>query len=122
MGLKNFNVEENQKVWDTYYEHQLQGLEGGNYDKKKVSVNQYKPIVLDIDGYYNKPFSELTGKEINDYMKVTTKVNRENHLRGFFVTCLNNKIINMKKSAMLWVIPSDYRYIARLLIDDNNQK
>lgn len=45
--------------------------------KKKQSLQQYKPIVLQFEEYVGKSFNDITAKDVEEFRKVTDKPHRE---------------------------------------------
>ena len=44
------------------------------YRKKKMSVQQYKPIMLEFEEVIGKSFNDISAKDIEVFLKLTTKL------------------------------------------------
>lgn len=90
------------------------------YIKKKQSLQQYKPILLQFESYVNKSFNNLTGNDVEEFRNVTEKKNKINCFNAFFVYCVNNGIIynnNNNKDFLVSLLPVTYRKIGMLLLN-----
>jgi len=86
------------------------------FRRKKQSVQQYKPILLEFEQYVGKPFNEITAKDIEEFSKVTTKANKLNHFNAFFRDCISTGIINNRdKDFLISLLPEVYKNIGRML-------
>lgn len=52
--------------------------------RRRISIQQYKPIILEFEGFIGKSFNEITSKDIENFKKYTKKQNKLNHLNAFF--------------------------------------
>ena len=84
MAEKKFLLSDNQKIWDLYYNGSLekwieenQTLASDVFEKelskKKMSLAQYKPIVLSFEQYIKKPFNNIIVADIEEFSKHTEK-------------------------------------------------
>lgn len=93
------------------------------FRKKKMSVQQYKPIVLEFEKFVNKSFNEIYAKDIEEFVKVTSKTNRINHFNAFLRDCVNTGLIkNRDKNFLLALLPEIYRNIGKMLVENINGK
>ena len=93
------------------------------YRKKKMSVQQYKPIVLEFEEFVGKSFNEISAKEIDDFLKTTQKTNRINHFNAFIRDCVNAGLItNRDKDFLVMLLPEVYRSIGKMLIEGEDRK
>jgi len=53
MAIKDFKFEENQKVWDLFYNTKFQRSIDEGKDEIKTSLNQYKPGILALEKLTN---------------------------------------------------------------------
>lgn len=93
------------------------------YRKKKMSVQQYKPIVLEFEEFVGKSFNQISAKEIEDFLKSTQKNNRINHFNAFIRDCVNTGLItNRNKDFLIMLLPEGYRSIGKMLIEGEDRK
>jgi len=152
---RNFIIEENQTIWDTYYNKNLESwilenkveLENQVYTKeeikqqrkrfpaynmpdekitpyncayikKKQSLQQYKPIILQFEKYIKKSFNDITANDIEKFRKITEKKNRISHFNGFMIYCIENEIIkNRNKEFLISLLPESYRKLGKLIAE-----
>lgn len=82
------------------------------YIKKKQSLQQYKPIVLQFEEYIGKSFNEITAKDVEEFRKVTDKPHRVNHLNAFFIYCVSNGVMkNRDVEFLVNLLPDIYREV-----------
>lgn len=88
------------------------------FRKKKMSVQQYKPIVLEFETFVNKSFNEICANDIEEFVKVTSKTNRINHFNAFLRDCVSTGLIkNKDKDFLLVLLPEVYRNIGKMLAE-----
>lgn len=93
------------------------------YRKKKTSVQQYKPVVLEFEKNVNKSFNEITADDVEEFIEKTAKKNKINHLKGFLQECVSTGLIDNKDSDFLiMLLPEDYKYIGKLLAGCEKKK
>ena len=86
------------------------------FRRKKQSVQQYKPILLEFEQYVGKSFNEITAKDIEEFSKITTKANKLNHLNAFFCGCISSGVIkNRDKDFLISLLPDVYKNIGEKL-------
>lgn len=119
MAVKNFLIEENQAIWDEYYNNAMKGFSEENpneYAKKKVSLAQYKCGVIAFEQYIQKPFAETTAMDIKTYSEATDKKNKLAHLNAFLIASVSNGYINNTDTEFLIsLLPKEYRQIGRMI-------
>jgi len=82
------------------------------YRRKKMSVQQYKPIILEFEEVIGKSFSNITSEDIKKFLGVTEKENKKNHFYAFFRECVNRSFIkNRDVDFLLALLPDEYRNI-----------
>ena len=127
MAEKKFLLSENQRVWDSYYNGILDAWKEENKEltgkaftelfcKKKVSIAQYKSIVVAFEQYTKKPFNDITAKDIEAFSRDTEKKSKLNHLNSFLVTSITNG--NIKTSEMellISLLPDSYKKLGRII-------
>ena len=90
------------------------------YIKKKQSLQQYKPIVLQFEEYVGKSFNEITAKDVEEFRQVTDKPHRINHLNAFFIYCVSNGVMkNRNKEFLISLLPDIYQGIGWEIADLN---
>ena len=86
------------------------------YIKKKQSLQQYKPIVLQFEEYVGKSFNEITAKDVEEFRVVTDKPHRVNHLNAFFIYCVSNGVMkNSNKEFLISLLPDIYREVGKAI-------
>ena len=144
-----FDFEDNQLMWDTYFNGSLEEWDKENraelestvwtdeqkmkeakkltayqlyldkatpyniaYIKKKQSLQQYKPIVLQFEEYIGKSFNQVTAKDVEEFRKVTDKPHRINHLNAFFIYCVRVGVMkNTDVEFLINLLPDIYREV-----------
>lgn len=87
------------------------------YRRKKQSVQQYKPILLDFEEFVGKSFNEITAEDMEKFAQITSKVNKLNHFNAFFRDCVSSGIIrNRNKDFLIALLPEVYRSIGIMLM------
>lgn len=148
-----FDFEDNQLMWDTYFNNSMKEWDKENresleatvwtdeqkmkeakkltayklsldkatpyniaYIKKKQSLQQYKPIVLQFEEYVGKSFNEITAKDVEKFRVVTDKPHRVNHLNAFFIYCVSNGVMkNSNKEFLISLLPDIYREVGKAI-------
>ena len=88
------------------------------YIKKKQSLQQYKPIVLQFEEYVGKSFNEITAKDVEEFRQVTDKPHRINHLNAFFIYCVSNGVMkNRNKEFLISLLPDIYQGIGKIIAE-----
>ena len=115
--FKDFKHEQNQTLWNQYFEYkQQQGIEQGkDPEKVKGSINQYKPSALALEKVTDKQFTDITAQELNDFI-TSNVIKNTGHVRGFLITCINNKWLTVNKDVLAYLIPVEYKTLVELLI------
>ena len=86
--------------------------------QKRMSINQYKTIMLTLEEYIDgRSFEELTFEELSEFEKTTTKQNRLNHLSAFLVTCISNRLMRTSNDIILYLIPETYKGIVKIMFE-----
>ncbi|MBQ4523423.1 MAG: hypothetical protein IJA10_10820 [Lachnospiraceae bacterium] len=86
--------------------------------KKKQSLQQYKPIVLQFEEYVGKSFNEVTAKDVEEFRQVTDKPHRVNHLNAFFVYCVRVGVMkNTDVEFLINLLPDIYREVGWAIAD-----
>lgn len=152
MAEKMFTLDENQKMWNEYFNRLFDEWKKENEEKlsmiqytdeekefyskktfgdissktitpykyeskrKRMSIQQYKPIVLQFERFVGKSFNEITAKDIEEFSKITEKKNKLNHLNAFFLYCVSNGIIkNKDKEFLISLLPEIYRELGNII-------
>ena len=148
-----FDFEENQLMWDTYFNGSLKEWDKENratletiiwtdeqkmkeakkltayklsldkatpyniaFIRKKQSLQQYKPIVLQFEEYVGKSFNDITTKDIEEFSEVTEKQNKLNHLNAFLLYCVSNGVLkNRDKEFLISLLPETYRELGKII-------
>ena len=144
-----FDFEDNQLMWDTYFNGSMEEWDKENraelestvwtdeqkmkeakkltayklsldkatpyniaYIKKKQSLQQYKPIILQFEEYVGKSFNEITAKDVEEFRQVTDKPHRVNHLNAFFIYCVRVGVMkNTDVEFLINLLPDIYREV-----------
>ena len=159
-GEKFFSIEENQRVWDKYFDNiikewvelnreelqkqtysdkekaeKIKKLSGYSekgkddltpymfeYRRKRTSIQQYKPIVLEFEKYINKSFNDISASDLEEFIVNTNKKNKVNHLKGFLQECISAGLIKVQDDDFLiLLLPKEYRHIGKLLTRGKNK-
>lgn len=112
MAIKNFKYEGNQKAWDVFFN--VKTVDEG---KPRTSINQYKPVLLALESELDQSFDNMSVDGIKAFMEAREGKN-QNHLNGFMVFCVTNKLIAARKDLILYLIPKDYGVMIRMLFQD----
>ena len=119
MAVKNFLLEENQAIWDAYYNNAMIGFSEENpeeYAKKKVSLAQYKCGVVAFEQYIKKSFHNITITDIEAFMEHTDKKNKLAHLNAFLLVSISNGYIdNTDTEFLIALLPKEYRKIGKMI-------
>lgn len=84
--------------------------------RKKQSLQQYKPIVLQFEEYIGKSFNDITVKDIEEFSEVTEKQNKLNHLNAFLLHCVSNGVLkNNDKTFLIGLLPETYRELGMII-------
>lgn len=84
--------------------------------RKKQSLQQYKPIVLQFEEYVGKSFNDITVKDIEEFSEVTEKQNKLNHLNAFLLYCVSNGVMkNNDKTFLISLLPETYRELGMVI-------
>lgn len=84
--------------------------------RKKQSLQQYKPIVLQFEEYVGKSFNDITVKDIEEFSEVTEKQNKLNHLNAFLLYCVSNGVLkNNDKIFLISLLPEIYRELGMII-------
>ena len=119
MAVKNFLLEENQAIWDAYYNNAMTGFSEENpeeYAKKKVSLAQYKCGVVAFEQYIKKSFHNITTTDIEAFTEHTDKKNKLAHLNAFlFASISNGYIDNTDTEFLISLLPKEYRTLGKMI-------
>lgn len=148
-----FKFDDNQTMWDAYFNGSLEAWDKENradleatvwtdeqkikeakkltayslsidkatpyniaFIKKKQSLQQYKPIILQFEEYVEKSFNEVTAKDVEEFRGVTDKPHRVNHLNAFFLWCVSNKAMkNNDKEFLVSLLPDIYQELGKII-------
>ena len=84
--------------------------------RRRISIQQYKPIILEFEGFIGKSFNEITSKDIENFKKYTKKQNKLNHLNAFLIDGIKiGTIKNKDKDFLISLLPEFYKEIGRLI-------
>ena len=154
MAEKMFKIENNQKVWNFFFESAMEEWDTENKEKleaiiwtdkekelysqkthgdispqnitpyryeskkRRMCLQQYKPIVLEFEEFVNKSFDEITADDIDKFSGVTSKKNKLNHLNAFLLSGIKSGIIkNTNKDFLISLLPEIYREIGRKIAE-----
>lgn len=109
MAIKNFKIEFNQNVWNSYFNGQLEK------GRKAPSLNQYKPSVLAIEEMFNVELSELTAEQLDQFVK-SNVIKNTSHIKGFLITCISEGFLEVNKDVLAYLIPVEYKKLVSLLL------
>lgn len=127
MARKDFMFNENQNAWDSYYNNILDAWMEENqelddntftekYNKKKISVLQYKPVALAFEQYIQKSFDRVTADDIESFAEHTDKKSKLSHLNAFLLACVSNGyIVNSDTEFLISLLPKEYKIIGRMI-------
>lgn len=127
MAEKKFLLSENQRIWNQYYNGSLEKWTEDNkalandvfekeFSKKKMSLAQYKPVVLSFEQYVKKPFSNITVVDIEEFSKQTEKQSKLNHLNAFLLAGITNgSIATNNLELLIGLLPEAYRKLGRMI-------
>lgn len=88
--------------------------------KRRMCLQQYKPVVLEFEEFVDKSFDEITAEDIDNFSNVTSKKNKLNHLNAFLLSGVKNGTINnTDKDFLISLLPEIYREIGRKIADLN---
>lgn len=88
--------------------------------KRRMCLQQYKPIILEFEEFVNKSFDEITAEDIDKFSNVTSKKNKLNHLNAFLLSGVKAGSINSTdKEFLISLLPEIYREIGRKIADLN---
>ena len=106
---KNFKIEFNQQIWNTY--EKAQQTKG----TPKGSILQYKPAFLALERATGKPIKDVTVEELDTFIK-SDIIRNTSHIRGLFLFVINNYIFPVNKDILAYLIPVEYKTLIELLI------
>lgn len=107
--IKQFQFEENQKVWNQYENNQLAN------GRSKVSIAQYKPAALALERVTNKQFKDITAIELDSFIN-SDVIRNTSHVRGFLISVISDNAITVGKDVLAYLIPIEYKKLVELLI------
>ena len=148
-----FDFEDNQLMWDTFFNSSMEEWDRENrvklestmwtdeqkireikklhaykilfynatpykisFIKKKQSLQQYKPIILQFEEYVGKSFNEVNAKDIEKFSAFTEKKNKLNHLNSFLLYCVSNGVLkNRDKEFLISLLPKTYKKLGRII-------
>lgn len=156
MAEKMFKVENNQKVWDSFFDNGMKEWDADNKErleatiwtdeekeiyskktygdispqnitpyryeskKRRMCLQQYKPIILELEEFVNKSFDEITAEDIEKFSSITSKKNKLNHLNAFLLNGIKTGTIkNNDKEFLINLLPEIYREIGRKIAEIN---
>lgn len=129
MAEKKFAREENQRVWDSYYNNIMAVWTEENkeltneaflekFNKKKISLLQYKPVAIAFEQYIGKSFNDITEADIEMFVENTDKKSKMAHLNAFLLTSVSNGYIKNKDSKFLIsLLPKEYKVLGKMLAE-----
>lgn len=86
--------------------------------KRRMCLQQYKPVVLEFEEFVNKSFDEITADDIDKFSSITSKKNKLNHLNAFLLSGVKSGIIkNTDKYFLISLLPEIYREIGRKIAE-----
>jgi hypothetical protein len=106
---KNFKIESNQQLWNTY--EKVQNAKG----TPKGSILQYKPAFLALERTTGKSLKDVTAKELDNFIK-SDIIRNTSHIRGLYLFVINNYIFPINKDVLVYLIPVEYKALVELLI------
>lgn len=154
MAEKMFKIENNQKVWNFFFESAMKEWDAENKErleatiwtdeekeiysqktygdisaknitpykyeskKRRMCLQQYKPIILEFEEFVNKSFDEIIADDIERFSCVTSKKNKLNHLNAFLLNGIKaGTIKNNDKEFLISLLPEIYREIGRKIAE-----
>lgn len=154
MAERMFKVENNQKVWNSFFDNGMEEWDRENKEKleaiiwteeekeiyskkthgdisaqnitpyryeskkRRMCLQQYKPIILEFEEFVNKSFDEITADDIEKFSGVTSKKNKLNHLNAFLLSGIKSGMINnTNKDFLISLLPDLYREIGRKIAE-----
>lgn len=155
---RRFKIDENQKIWETYYNGIINEWIAKNkeelekntwteeekelyskkvfgdlspksitpfkyeYKRKRMSVQQYKPVALEFEEFIGKSFNEITAIDIEEFTRITTKSNKLKHLNAFMIGCVDAGIIkNKDKGFLISLLPETYRKVGSKIAEQRSE-
>lgn len=86
------------------------------YKRKRMSVQQYKPIIVEFENYMKKSFDEVTTDDIEKFSRITDKKNKLSHLNAFLLNGIKTGIIrNRNKELLISLLPDMYQEIGEMI-------
>jgi len=113
MALKSFKHEENQKLWEKFYEFKFKDIPEEKKVKLRMSVNQYKPGLLRLEEMSDKKFEDIIPEDITEVMLVS----KVGHITAFFSTVITEGWIKADKKLIMYLIPKEYKGMVKLLVN-----
>lgn len=90
------------------------------FNKKRMSIQQHKPIILEFERFVNKSFNEITAEDIKDFSNITNKKTKLSHLNAFFICCVKSRVLkNSNKSFLISLLPEIYQGVAEVIAEIN---
>lgn len=84
--------------------------------KKKQSLQQYKPIILEFEKFIQKSFNDIKIKDIEEFSQITKKQNKLNHLNGYLLHCVCDGTLKTKDEEFLMsLLPNVYRKLVQII-------
>lgn len=126
---KKFIFNENQNAWDSYYNNIMESWTEENkeldndtftekFNKKKISVLQYKPVAICFEEYIQKPFNNATAMDIESFAEHTDKKSKLSHLNAFLLACVTNGyVVNNDTEFLIGLLPKEYRVIGKMIVN-----
>lgn len=133
-AMKEWDVENKEKlesiIWTdeekeiysnkTHGDISAQNITPYKYESKKrrMCLQQYKPVVLEFEEFVNKSFDEITADDIDKFSNITSKKNKLNHLNSFLLSGVKNGLIkNTDKDFLISLLPEIYKEIGRKIAE-----
>lgn len=154
MAEKMFKIENNQEVWDFFFESAMEEWDAENKErlesiiwtdkekeiysgkthgdisiknitpykyesrKRRMCLQQYKPVVLEFEEFIKKSFDEITAEDIERFTGFTSKKNKLKHLNAFLINGIKAGLINnTDKEFLISLLPEFYRDIGRKIAE-----
>lgn len=89
------------------------------FNKKKISVLQYKPVALCFEQFTGKPFDSVTAHDIESFADHTDKKSKLSHLNAFLLVSVTNGYIrNNDTEFLISLLPKEYKAIGRMIAEN----
>lgn len=86
------------------------------HKRKRMSIQQYKPIIVEFENYVKKSFDEIAIDDIERFSRITKKKEKLSHLNAFLLNGIKMGIIrNRDKNLLIGLLPDMYQEIGEMI-------